>query len=97
MGSFGHSPILTRDQFSHGSYATVDVPPPYGHQVDTQTAATTLHHDGTTDAMMDFLLDPMDESEDATFMTQLYASRMVIASVVKHQVEMVLQKLLTPC
>ena len=70
---------------SHGSYATVDVPPPYGHQVDTQTAATTLHHDGTTDAMMDFLLDPMDESEDATFMTQLYASRMVIASVVKHR------------
>ena len=35
---------------SHGSYATVDVPPPYGHEVDTYLAASTLHHDGTTDA-----------------------------------------------
>ena len=62
---------------SHGSYATVDVPPPYGHEVDTQVAANTLHHDGTTDAMMDFLLDPMDLAEDTTFLTQLFASKMV--------------------
>ena len=70
---------------SHGSYATVDVPPPYGHDVDTQVAADTLHHDGTTDAMMDFLLEPMDLAEDTTFLTQIFASKMVIASVTKHR------------
>ena len=70
---------------SHGSYATVDVPPPYGHEVDTQVAANTLHHDGTTDAMMDFLMEPMDLAEDTTFLTQLFASKMVIASVAKYR------------
>ena len=55
------------------------------HEVDTQVAANTLHHDGTTDAMMDFLLDPMDLAEDTTFLTQLFASKMVIASVAKHR------------
>ena len=70
---------------SHGSYATVDVPPPYGHDVDTLVAANTLHHDGTTDAMMDFMLEPMDLAEDTTFLTQLFASKAVIASVAKNR------------
>jgi len=70
---------------SHGSYATVDVPFPYGHQVDTQLAAGTLHHDGTTDAMMDFMSEPMDWSDDDTFLAQLYASKKVVASVVKQR------------
>ena len=70
---------------SHGSYATVDVPPPYGHEVDTIVAASTLHHDGTTDAMMDFMLEPMDLAEDTTFLTQLFASKAVIASVAKNR------------
>ena len=70
---------------THGSYATVDVPPPYGHEVDTQVAANTLHHDGTTDAMMDFLLEPMDLAEDTTFLTQLFASKRAITSVAKQR------------
>ena len=43
---------------THGSYATVDVPPPYGHNLDTHMVATQLHVDGTTDAMMTFLQEP---------------------------------------
>ena len=52
---------------SHGSYATVDVPPPYGHNLDTHLVADQLHIDGITDAMMNFLQEPDDASEDTTF------------------------------
>ena len=34
---------------------------------------------------MDFMLEPMDLAEDTTFLTQLFASKTVIASVAKHR------------
>ena len=71
---------------THGSYATVDVPPPYGHNLDTQLVATQLHVDGTTDAMMTFLQEPDAEPEDTTFLTQLFAARTVVASTIKQRV-----------
>ena len=62
---------------SHGSYATVDVPPPFETTANTRAIADILHHDGTTDAFMEFMNEPMEDVDDATSLAQLYRSQMV--------------------
>jgi len=71
---------------SHGSYATVDVPPPFGHQLDTRMVADQLHEDGTTDAMMNWLTDNDDMPEDAMQLTQIFAAKSVVTPVIKQRI-----------
>lgn len=70
---------------SHGSYATIDVPPLQHHPVDTRQAADVLHIDGTTDATMNLLLEP-DDIEDAHSLAQVYAAKKLITQDVKRLV-----------
>lgn len=58
----------------HGSYAQVVVPPPATHDVPTQTAVDVVQQVAEDDNALSDLFD-MPESEDATFLTQLAATR----------------------
>ena len=71
---------------SHGSYATVDVPPPYGHQLDTRMVADQLHDDGTMNTMMNWLTEPDDMPEDAMQLTQIFAAKRVVNTTTKHRI-----------
>ena len=69
----------------HGSYATVDVPPPFGTNPDTRALADAFHAEGTTNAFFRWLVEPDDMPEDAMQLTQLFAAQTVVGSVIKQR------------
>ena len=69
----------------HGSYATVDVPPPFGTNPDTRALADAFHAEGTRNAFFRWLVEPDDMPEDAMQLTQVFAAKTVIGSVIKHR------------
>ena len=70
---------------SHGSYATVDVPPLQGAHASTRDLAQALEHDGHTNAFLNFLREPIDWDEDTTSLLHIVASSQVIPSVVQRR------------
>ena len=68
-----------------GSYATVDVPPPFGTNPDTRALADAFHAEGTTNAFFRWLVEPDDLPEDAMQLTQLFAAQTVVGSVIKQR------------
>ena len=69
----------------HGSYATVDVPPPFGTNPDTRALADAFHAEGTTNEFFRWLVEPDDAPEDAMQLTQLFAAKTVISSTIKQR------------
>ena len=59
----------------HGSYAIVDVPPPQGHDLDTQTIVQILQSDRSDDEVFNELF-VMSPEEDAATMMQMPSSSM---------------------
>ena len=76
---------------THGSYATVDVPPPYGHQLDTRMVADQLHDDGTMNTMMNWLTEPDDTPDDTMQLMQVLATTRVVNAMTKHHIRRVCQ------
>ena len=70
---------------SHGSYATVDVPPLQGAHASTRDLAQALEHDGNTNAFLNFLREPIDWDEDTTSLLHIVANCQVVPSVVQRK------------
>ena len=76
---------------THGSYATVDVPPPYGTQLETRMVADQLHENGTMDTMMNWLTEPDDMPDDTMQLIQVGAHTKVVTTMTNYHIRKVCQ------
>ena len=77
---------------THGSYATVDVPPPYGTQLDTQMVANQLHDNGTMNTMMNWLTEPDDLPDDAMQLMQVGVTKRAVGTMTKYHLRRACQQ-----